>query len=192
MDARRFNSYLIGCGLSLQWILVKDYVGHYNTVGLNSAFGYITAEGHARRASPGDSGRPGSEIGGGEGAEEVSPPAGRMTDETDYFPGCRPSAQNSFPDRREVLGDECATFGDQLLRVELECVAQGLLIFKGSMDTNNSRRSFLKGSAIAGAAFIIGSPAFVGPLRASVIVVGAGAFGGWSALQMLRKGAKVT
>src|SRR5882672_8094215 len=78
----------------------------------------------------------------------------------------------------EVLGDECATFGDQLLRVELECVAQGLLIFKGSMDTNNSRRSFLKGSAIAGAAFIIGSPAIVGPPRASVIVVGAGAFGG--------------
>lgn len=75
--------------------------------------------------------------------------------------------------------------------VKLECAAQGLLIFKATMDTDNSRRSFLKGSAIAGAAFIIGSPAFVGPLRASVIVVGAGAFGGWSALQLLRKGAKV-
>src|ERR1700746_3125267 len=60
------------------------------------------------------------------------------------------------------------------------------------MDTHNSRRGFLRGSAIAGAAFIIGSPAFLGPLRASVIVVGAGAFGGWSALQLLRKGAKVT
>src|SRR5467141_4487787 len=59
------------------------------------------------------------------------------------------------------------------------------------MDTNNSRRSFLKGSAIAGATFIIGSPAIVGPPRASVIVVGAGAFGGWSALHLLRKGAKV-
>jgi monomeric sarcosine oxidase len=65
------------------------------------------------------------------------------------------------------------------------------LTFKASMDTDNSRRSFLKGSAIAGAAFIIGSPPLVGPLRASVIVVGAGAFGGWSALQLLRKGAKV-
>jgi len=60
------------------------------------------------------------------------------------------------------------------------------------MDTNNSRRSFLKGSAIAGAAYIIGSPTFVGSLRASVIVVGAGAFGGWSALQLLQRGAKVT
>ncbi len=60
------------------------------------------------------------------------------------------------------------------------------------MDMNNSRRSFLKGAAVAGAAFIIGSPAFVGPLRASVIVVGAGAFGGWSALQLLQRGAKVT
>ncbi len=65
------------------------------------------------------------------------------------------------------------------------------MIFKASMDTNNSRRSFLKGSAFAGAAFIIRSPAFVGSLRASVIVVGAGVFGGWSALQLLRKGAKV-
>jgi len=59
------------------------------------------------------------------------------------------------------------------------------------MDTNNSRRSFLKSSAFAGAAYIIGSPAFARSLRASVIVVGAGAFGGWSALQLLRKGAKV-
>ena len=59
------------------------------------------------------------------------------------------------------------------------------------MDTNDSRRSFLKSSAFAGAAYIIGSPAFARSLRASVIVVGAGAFGGWSALQLLRKGAKV-
>jgi sarcosine oxidase len=66
-----------------------------------------------------------------------------------------------------------------------------MLFFKASMGTNNSRRSFLKDSAIAGAAFVIGSPVFVSPLRASVIVVGAGAFGGWSALQLLRKGAKV-
>ena len=60
------------------------------------------------------------------------------------------------------------------------------------MDTNNSRRSFLKGSAIAGAAYLIGSPAFAGSLQASVIVVGAGAFGGWSALQLLQRRAKVT
>jgi glycine/D-amino acid oxidase-like deaminating enzyme len=58
--------------------------------------------------------------------------------------------------------------------------------------TNSSRRTFLKTSAIAGAAYIAGSPAFAGPLRDSVIVVGAGAFGGWSALQLLRRGAKVT
>jgi hypothetical protein len=42
------------------------------------------AEGHARRASAGDSGRPGSEIRGGEGTAEEPPPAGHMTDETDY------------------------------------------------------------------------------------------------------------
>ncbi len=50
------------------------------------------------------------------------------------------------------------------------------------MDTNSSRRSFLKTSAIAGAAYIAGPPAFAVSLRGSVIVVGAGAFGGWSAL----------
>ncbi len=58
--------------------------------------------------------------------------------------------------------------------------------------TNSSRRRFLKTSAIAGAAYIAGSPTFVHSLRASVIVVGAGAFGGWSALQLLRSGANVT
>ena len=36
--------------------------------------------------SAGDSGRQGSEIGGGEGTAEEAPPAGRLTDETDYFP----------------------------------------------------------------------------------------------------------
>ena len=60
------------------------------------------------------------------------------------------------------------------------------------MDTNRSRRSFLKTSAIAGAACIAGSPAFAASFRGPAIVVGAGAFGGWSALQLLRKGAKVT
>src|SRR5580700_11547956 len=40
------------------------------------------AEGHARRASAGDSSRAGSEVGRGEGTAEESPPAGGM-DETD-------------------------------------------------------------------------------------------------------------
>jgi hypothetical protein len=31
------------------------------------------------------SGRPGSEVGGGEGTAEEPPPAGRVTDEADYF-----------------------------------------------------------------------------------------------------------
>src|SRR5579871_1868918 len=57
--------------------------------------------------------------------------------------------------------------------------------------TSSSRRSFLKSSAAAGA-FLIGSKAFPSSPQASVIVVGAGAFGGWSALQLLRKGIKVT
>ena len=43
------------------------------------------AEGHARRASAGDSGRAGSEVGGGEETAADSSPAGRVTDETDYF-----------------------------------------------------------------------------------------------------------
>ena len=52
---------------------------------------------------------------------------------------------------------------------------------------NKSRRSFLKASALAGTACIIGSPALAGSLRTSVIVIGAGAFGGWSALQNTTK-----
>src|SRR4029077_18888840 len=39
---------------------------------------------HARPASAGDSGRAGSEIGGGKGTAEGEPPAGRLPDETDY------------------------------------------------------------------------------------------------------------
>ena len=57
--------------------------------------------------------------------------------------------------------------------------------------TNSSRRTFLKTSALAGAAYVAGSPTFARSLRTSVIVVGAGAFGGWSALQLLRSGAGV-
>src|ERR1700686_4708733 len=41
------------------------------------------AEGHARRASAGDSSRAGSEVGRGEGTAEESPPAGGVMDETD-------------------------------------------------------------------------------------------------------------
>jgi len=41
--------------------------------------------GDARRASAGDSGRAGSEVGGGAATAEESPPAGRVTDETNYF-----------------------------------------------------------------------------------------------------------
>ena len=43
------------------------------------------AEGHALRASAGDSGRAGSEVGGGAATAEGSPPACRLTDEVDYF-----------------------------------------------------------------------------------------------------------
>src|SRR6266700_3319898 len=60
------------------------------------------------------------------------------------------------------------------------------------MDTNSSRRSFLKASAVVGATYIVGSPTFAGSLQPSVIVVGAGAFGGWSALHLVERGARVT
>jgi len=59
------------------------------------------------------------------------------------------------------------------------------------MSMNRSRRTFLKNSAITGAAYVIGSPSFAAPPQRSVVVVGAGAFGGWTALHLLRKGAKV-
>ena len=58
------------------------------------------------------------------------------------------------------------------------------------MDTKSSRRTFLKGCAAAGAAHIVGPEVQARSL--SVIVVGAGAFGGWSALQLEQRGARVT
>ena len=44
---------------------------------------------------------------------------------------------------------------------------------------------------MTGAAYVMGAPSFVAAGRPAVVVVGAGAFGGWTALQLLRKGAKV-
>ena len=60
------------------------------------------------------------------------------------------------------------------------------------MVTGRSRRSFLKASTALGAACAVGSPSFGASVRTSTIVVGAGAFGGWSALQLVQRGAKVT
>lgn len=60
------------------------------------------------------------------------------------------------------------------------------------MNTSNSRRNFLKRSAAAGAVSLLGSRMFSRPRQVSVIVVGAGAFGGWSALHLAQAGAKVT
>src|SRR5260221_2473818 len=60
------------------------------------------------------------------------------------------------------------------------------------MHTKSSRRLFLKGSAVVGAAYVAGTPVLAGSKPVSVIVVGAGAFGGWSALQLVQRGANVT
>src|SRR5882757_1794224 len=60
------------------------------------------------------------------------------------------------------------------------------------MSANSSRRSFLKNSALAGAACMLRSPALASSAGSSVIVVGAGAFGGWSALQLAQRGMRVT
>ena len=57
--------------------------------------------------------------------------------------------------------------------------------------TTSSRRSFLKTSTAAGA-YLMGRRALARSSQNSVIVVGAGAFGGWTALQLLQKGARVT
>src|SRR5256885_6945264 len=56
---------------------------------------------------------------------------------------------------------------------------------------SSSRRTFLTSSGAAGA-YLIGSRAFASSSRKSIVVVGAGAFGAWSAHELLKKGAKVT
>jgi hypothetical protein len=62
----------------------KGHADHYNDIRLNSAIGYITPKdmlaGHQQEIQADR----GSEIGGGEGTAEESPPTGRPTDETDY------------------------------------------------------------------------------------------------------------
>ena len=61
------------------------------------------------------------------------------------------------------------------------------------MSRKPSRRSFLKESALLGAAYYVGSPKFPSSSTPSVIVVGgAGAFGGWTALHLVQRGARVT
>jgi glycine/D-amino acid oxidase-like deaminating enzyme len=60
------------------------------------------------------------------------------------------------------------------------------------MSANSSRRSFLKDSALVGAACMLRSSAPASSAGSSVIVVGAGAFGGWSALQFAQRGMRVT
>jgi glycine/D-amino acid oxidase-like deaminating enzyme len=56
----------------------------------------------------------------------------------------------------------------------------------------SSRRNFLRSSAVLGATCMLGSTARPTSGGSSVIVVGAGAFGGWSALQLAQRGMHVT
>jgi len=51
---------------------------------------------------------------------------------------------------------------------------------------------FLQGSAVVGATCFFGSAQASRPHGPSVVIVGAGAFGGWSALPLLQRGARVT
>src|SRR6267154_5256664 len=60
------------------------------------------------------------------------------------------------------------------------------------MSPNSSRRRFLKSSALVGVTCMLRSPAPSSSAGSSVIVVGAGAFGGWSALQLAHRGMRVT
>lgn len=57
-----------------------------------------------------------------------------------------------------------------------------------------SRRSLLKGLAALGATATFGksAPLLAGSARPQVAVIGAGAFGGWTALELQRRGARVT
>jgi glycine/D-amino acid oxidase-like deaminating enzyme len=78
--------------------------------------------------------------------------------------------------------------------LDLECRYECYRILKfciAEAEMRSSRRSFLKSSAVAGA-YLIGSSAVASSRRNSVIVIGAGAFGGWTALHLLKNGAKVT
>jgi len=59
------------------------------------------------------------------------------------------------------------------------------------MRTRCSRRSFLRSGAVGTTACLTRFPAIVSSLRPSVIVVGAGAFGGWTALHLAEQGVKV-
>jgi glycine/D-amino acid oxidase-like deaminating enzyme len=61
----------------------------------------------------------------------------------------------------------------------------------GSKLWHTSRRTFLKASIIAGG-YAFGARSLASSTKQSVIVVGAGAFGGWTALNLLQQGAKVT
>ena len=56
----------------------------------------------------------------------------------------------------------------------------------------SSRRDFLRESALLGATYFVGSPQLPRSSAPSVIVVGAGAFGGWTALNLMQRGARVT
>ncbi|HEY7351964.1 MAG TPA: FAD-dependent oxidoreductase [Terriglobales bacterium] len=71
---------------------------------------------------------------------------------------------------------------------ERSCIVEFSMISAGTI---SSRRTFLKSSAVAGA-YLIGSRSFANSRHRSIIVIGAGAFGGWTALKLLEKGAKVT
>jgi glycine/D-amino acid oxidase-like deaminating enzyme len=59
------------------------------------------------------------------------------------------------------------------------------------MFANSSRRSFLKGSALVSVSCMLRPPVPTSSAGSSVIVVGAGAFGGWSALQFAQRGMRV-
>jgi glycine/D-amino acid oxidase-like deaminating enzyme len=56
----------------------------------------------------------------------------------------------------------------------------------------SSRRGFLRESALLGATYFVGAPRLPRSSGPSVIVVGAGAFGGWTALSLVQRGARVT
>jgi len=63
---------------------------------------------------------------------------------------------------------------------------------KGCMLETSSRSDFLRESAFRGAIYFVGSPRLPRSSAPSVIVVGAGAFGGWTALSLVQRGARVT
>src|SRR5262249_48715058 len=101
--------------------------------------------------------------------------------------------QSRCRSRRRNMGSAAESSAEQAMPTRIpKSEIPDLLEFRMDLPQwKTSWRTFLKRSAAAGA-YLMGPRGFATSSGNSAIVVGAGAFGGWTALELLRKGAKVT